>query len=81
MSMNLVGKQIVTPFTNRETGEVIEGIKLHYTAPEDRVSGQAALTKFINKNSPLYEKALALEFGEFTIVYGRRDSVIDLLQG
>lgn len=79
--MKLVGKQIVNPFTNRETGELIEGIKLHYTAPEDRVAGEAALTKFINKNSPLYEKALALELGEFTIVFGRKDSVIDLLQG
>lgn len=81
MSMVLVGKQIVHPFPNRETGEIIEGIKLHYTAPDEKVIGNAAFTKFINKTSPLYEKAINLELGDFIILFGRKDSVIDLLQG
>lgn len=79
MSMNLVGKQNVQ-FVNRETGEEIKGVKLHYTAPDDNVSGMAALTQFINYNNALYNKAMNLSFGDFMIVYGRKGSVVDLIQ-
>lgn len=78
--MELVGKQMVS-FTDRSTGELIEGIKLHYTGVENGVSGLAALTQFIRKDHPCYDKAIQLSFGEFDIIYGRRNSVQNIIQG
>lgn len=78
--MNLVGKQMVS-FTNRESGEFIEGIKLHFTGVETGVVGLAAMTQFIRKDHPCYEKACSLPLGNFNIIYGRRNSVQDILEG
>ena len=78
--MDLVGKQMVS-FTDRSTGELIEGIKLHYTGVENGVAGLAALTQFIRKDHPCYDKACKLNFGTFNIIYGRRNSVQDILEG
>ena len=78
--MELVGKQMVS-FTDRSTGELIEGIKLHYTGVENGVVGLAALTQFIRKDHPCYDKACNLKLGNFNIIYGRRNSVQDILEG
>lgn len=78
--MELVGKQNVN-FTNQQTGEVIEGVKLHFISPENNVTGLAAMTQFIRKDHPAYEKALDLPLGNFNIIYGRRGSVQDIIAG
>lgn len=78
--MELVGKQMVS-FPDRSTGELIEGIKLHYTGVENGVVGLAALTQFIRKDHPCYNKACNLPLGNFNIIYGRRNSVQDIIGG
>lgn len=78
--MELVGKQMVS-FTNRDTGELVEGIKLHCTGVENGVVGLAAITQFIKKDHPCYEKACTLPLGKINIIYGRRNSVQDILEG
>lgn len=78
MSMNLVGKQIVS-FTDRSTGELIEGVKLHFNCADNGVVGLAAMTQFIRKDHPCYQKAVELPLGEFNIIYGRRNSVQDII--
>ena len=78
--MELVGKQNVK-FVDRESGELIEGVKLHFTGADNNVSGLAAMTQFIRKDHPCYDKALACPFGKFTIIYGRRNTVQDILEG
>lgn len=75
--MELVGKQVLN-FTDKKTGELIQGIRLHFVAPDDNVKGQAAVTKFIRIDSPLYQKACDIPLGPFNIVFGRRDSVLDI---
>lgn len=67
----LVGKQIVD-FTNKETGEIVQGVKLHYLCLDERVTGQSAETKFIRKDNSLYSKALDLPLGEFRFEYNDR---------
>ena len=76
--MNLVGKQNVK-FTNQETGEVIEGVKLHFTGYDPNVRGEAAMTQFIRCDHPCYSKAIAIDLGEFNIIYGRKGIVQDIL--
>lgn len=76
--MQLVGKQKIS-FTN-DQGQVIQGVKLHYVGPDDRVAGMAALTKFVSMDSPLFDAALQLQLGEFDIIYGRRDSIQKFIQ-
>ena len=76
--MNLVGRQFIN-FTNKETGEVIKGVKLHFTGSDDRVIGQASLTQFIREGHACYQKALDCPFGEFTIIYGRNNTIQDII--
>lgn len=77
--MQLVGKQMISFRDNN--GQMIEGIKLHFTGADDRVMGQAALTQFIRKEHPCYNAALQLEMGEFDILYGRNNSIQKIIQG
>ena len=72
--MKLVGKQDLS-FTDRETNELIEGVKLHLVGVDQRVQGEAVMTKFIRKDNPLYPDAIAIPLGEVVIQYGPRDSV------
>lgn len=76
--MELVGTRDLS-FVDQKSGELIEGVQLHYICPDDKVVGQAAMTKFIRKGTALYEKAKQIPLGEFTIIYGRRDSVQDFI--
>ena len=76
--MNLVGKQMVD-FPNRETGEQVTGVKLHFTCPDNRVAGLAANTQFLRVDHACYQKAVDMPLGEFTIIYGPRGSVVDLV--
>lgn len=76
--MNLVGRQILS-FPDNKTGEIVNGVKLHFTGAENRVIGQAALTQFIRDTHPCYQKALDCPFGEFNIIYGRNNSVQDII--
>ena len=76
--MQLVGKQMVD-FVNQQTGEQVKGIKLHFTCPDDRVSGLAASTQFIRSSHACYDKAVNIALGEFTIIYGQKGSVVDLI--
>ena len=74
MGITLVGKQMVN-FTNPE-GEKVEGVKLHMTVPDDRVSGLAAVTQFIRKDHGCYSSAVGLPLGEIIIEYGFRGSIL-----
>lgn len=76
----LVGKQMVD-FPDKETGEQVKGIKLHFTCADDRVSGEAAMTQFVRADNACYEKAVGLALGEFNFVYGPRGRVMDVVQG
>lgn len=76
---DLVGKQMVD-FPDQKTGEVIQGIKLHFLAYDDHVSGKAAMTQFIRSNNPCYPRAINLSLGDFTIVYGPKGRIMDVLQ-
>lgn len=77
--MQLVGKQMIS-FTDN-SGQLVEGVKLHFIGADDRVMGQAALTQFIRKTHPCYNAALQLELGEFDILYGRNNSIQKIIQG
>lgn len=77
--MNLVGKQKISFYDQQ--GQLIEGVKLHFTGYDNRVIGQAAMTQFIRTDHPCYDAALALKIGEFDIIYGRKDSVQKIVQG
>lgn len=72
--MKLVGKQNLS-FTDRETNQLIEGVKLHLVCIDQRVQGEAVMTQFIRKDNPLYPDAVAVPFGEVVIEYGPRGSV------
>lgn len=74
--MNLVGKQMVD-FTN-DKGEKIKGVKLHFTCPDDRVSGLAATTQFFRADHVLYEQAVTMPLGEFAFDYGPRGRVVGI---
>lgn len=76
--MKLVGKQMVN-FVSRDTGEEVKGIKLHYLCSDNNVSGHAAATQFIRADNPCYEKAVNIPLGEFSITYGRKGSVEDIV--
>lgn len=76
--MQLIGKQCVS-FTDRTTGELIEGVKLHFNCPDNGVVGLAAMTQFIRKEHPCYQKAMDLSLGDFNIIYGRRNSIQDII--
>lgn len=75
----LVGKQKLD-FVDKGTGEVVRGVKLHYTCPDDRVAGRAVDTRFIRQDSGLFPKADVLQFGDFSFVYGPRNRVEDIIQ-
>lgn len=74
--MNLVGKQIID-FVN-DKKEPVKGVKLHFTCPDDRVSGLAAMTQFFNVNHALYEQAVTMPLGEFVFDYGPRGRVVGI---
>lgn len=74
--MELVGKQIVD-FTDN-AGKRIQGIKLHILAEQNNVQGMAAITQFVNAQSPLYEKAYEIPYGSIEIVYGYRGAIQDI---
>lgn len=77
--MQLVGKQRIS-FTDQQ-GNLIEGIKLHFTGVDNRVSGLAAMTQFIRVDHPCYSEAANLMVGEFDIIYGRNNSIQRIVQG
>lgn len=79
MTFELVGKQMVD-FPDKQTGEQIQGIKLHYLTYDDHVSGRAAVTQFIRINNPCYSRALGLALGEFMFVFGPKGRVMDVVQ-
>ena len=72
--MKLVGKQDIS-FNDRESGQLIEGVKLHLVGIDQRVQGESVLTQFIRKDNPLYPVAKDCPFGEVVIEYGPRGSV------
>lgn len=77
--MNLVGKQLID-FKNKQTGEQVEGIKLHFT--DDTVSnvkGAACLTQFVSKKNECYQKAYDLPLGPFKIYYGYGGRIEDII--
>lgn len=78
MLNELVGKQLVN-FPDRETGEQVKGVKLHFTHQDERVSGLAADTLFVRESNPCYGKALDLKIGPFDLVYGPRGRVLDIV--
>lgn len=74
--MQLVGKQNIS-FTDN-SGQLIEGVKLHFIGADDRVIGQAALTQFIKKHilvtirhfswnleNLIFSMAVIIQFNEF----------------
>lgn len=72
--MKLVGKQDLS-FTDRETNQLIEGVKLHLVGIDQRVQGECVLTQFIRKDNPLYPDAKTIPLGEIIIEYGPKGSV------
>lgn len=77
--MKLLGRQILD-FTDRQTGEVIAGIKLHFCYKDDNVLGEAVDAKFFRKDSPFYELAFKLPIGcDFKFDYTPKGKVCDLI--
>lgn len=75
----LVGKQMVD-FKDKNSGELIQGIKLHFLGYDDHVSGRVCMVQFVKTVNPCYPKAVGLALGDFTIVYGPKNRVMDILQ-
>ena len=75
MGIVLIGKQMVS-FPDQKTGQLVEGVKLHMTAPSDNVSGLSAVTQFIRKGHVVYDAAVALPLGDIEIDYGFRGSIL-----
>lgn len=77
MNVVLIGKQMVS-FSDSKTGQLIEGVKLHMTAPNDNVSGLSAVTQFIRKGHSVYDVAMALPLGDIEFVYGFGGSILSV---
>ncbi len=59
--VKVVGKQILD-FTNRETGEAVQGVNLFIVTPDETVIGMKAIKQFIGVSSPAYHQAAGLDF-------------------
>lgn len=61
MIVRIVGKSLQSEFTDKDTGEVVQGgMNMFYYAPKDETEGYYAGKLWIKKNSPLYNKLLLL---------------------
>lgn len=74
-NVNLIGKEMMN-FPDKETKQLIKGIRLHLTVPDDRVSGLSAVRQFIRIDNPAYDEACSLPLGPVAFEYGFRGRVV-----
>lgn len=77
--MKIVGKQTMS-FKSKETGELITGIKLHYSEENDKVQGLAVGTEFVVEAKDCYNDALSLPLNASVQFiynkYGKVDGIV-----
>ena len=72
MKVTVLGKQLID-FANKETGEVISGVKVFFGAPDDGVEGLVCDKQWFDAKHRLYRTAKALNVGqEYDFTYENR---------
>ena len=72
MKVTILGKQPVN-FANKETGEVISGVKIYFGAPDRGVQGVVADKQWFDDKHPLYDTACGLSVdADYDFIYENR---------
>lgn len=82
MNVKLIGLQDVN-FTNKESGEVIDGVKIHFTSVDENVRGHKAESKFIKRDvfdnfNIGFDKLVTCIEKTIDVEFGRRDKVVGI---
>lgn len=75
--MQLVGRKKVNFVSN--DGKKVDGVKLQMLVKDAAVEGMACDMPFIAADSPAYQQALEVPFGDVMVEYDRKGKVVAIV--